>query len=188
MGKNKKSKIVYKDSELDSKEELEFIYWLNECKDAGLIENYIYQPEEYLLFDKIVVVKRVKKGKKEIDKDVTLLSAHIYSPDFSIKFTEKFNELYLKNDWNKFFKFFNVNEQFICDIKGSFSRNGGDRSFSINQKWVYQKYGIYINKIVPVDLFKTTWVPELARFTPKKKQIVEKYKNLKLLNEILKGC
>lgn len=187
MGKNKKSKIVYEDLELDSKEELEFIYWLNEGKDAGLIKSYIYQPPEYLLFDKIVVTKRLKKGKKEVDKEVTLLNSHIYSPDFNIFFSDKFLELCKNNEWNKIFKVLENDKPLICDIKGSFSRNGGDRSFSINQKWMYQKYGIYINKIVPADLFKITWVPELARLTPKKKQIVEKYKNIKSLNEILKG-
>lgn len=186
MGKNKKSIIVYNGLELDSKEENEFIYWLDEAKEYGLIADYKYQPQEYSLSNKEVIFRKVLKGKKIIEKEYTLLNPHIYTPDFSIMFTKMFYDLYEKYEWNKIFKYTNLGEPLVIDIKGGFSRNGGDRTFSINQKWVYHLYKIYIQKIVPQDLFKKTWCPELAKLTPKKKQVVEKYKNLKSIKDIIK--
>ena len=187
MGKNKKSEIVYNSVELDSNEELQFYYWLEEAKLNGLVEDFKYQPESYVLSEKVSFIKQVQKGKKVVDKEVTLLNGHIYSPDFNITFTDKFYDLYKKYTWDKLFKLIDEIKCIICDIKGGFSRNGGDRSFSINQKWMYQKHGIYIVKIVPQDLFKLTWCPELAKLTPKKKQIVEKYKDCKSITQILEG-
>jgi len=64
----------------------------------------------------------------------------------------------------------------VVDVKGSYSQNDAWRRFSIDQKWVYQKFGVYVNKIIPhpaIDkkgkprpvsaLFVKTFVP--ARFT-----------------------
>lgn len=187
MGKNKKSKITFENLELDSKEELLFIHWLNEAKENNLISEYKYQPEEYVLSDKVTLVKQIEKKKKLVDKEVTILNKHIYTPDFCVKPTEKFYELYYKFGWDKIFKRIEINDGYlIIDIKGSFNQAGGDRVFSINQKWIYQKYGIYITKIVPDDLFELTWCPELCRLTPVKKQPIEKYKDFKKLSSILK--
>jgi hypothetical protein len=185
MGKNKRSEIVYNGVELDSVEELQFYYWLEEAKNNNLIKDFTYQPKEFVLFEKVSFVKSIKKGKKVVNKEQTLLNPHIYTPDFCITFTDLFYELCEKNSWNKLFKHIDIQSEVICDIKGGFSRNGGDRTFSINQKWVYQKYEKYITKIVPKDLFKLTWCPELAKLTPKKKQIVEKYKDFRSITQIL---
>ena len=181
MGKNKRSKIVYNGLELDSTEELQFVYWLDEAKKEGLIEYYKYQPISYNLFDDVL-------GKNANGREITIIKSHIYSPDFAIVFTKKFFGLYASNKWYKIFK--NIEDykkEIIIDIKGTFSRNGGDRVFSINQKWVYQKYNIYVHKVIPFNLFKTTWCPKLAKLTPKKQLVVEKLKNLKEIEDILKG-
>jgi hypothetical protein len=181
MGKNKRSKIVYNGLELDSTEELQFIYWLDEAKEAGLIEYYRYQPVVYNLFEDVI-------GKNVKGKELIIVKAHIYTPDFAVKFTDKFYKMYIPMNWFKVFKNIDIKpNEMIIDIKGTFSRNGGDRVFSINQKWVYQKYGIYIHKIIPFNLFKLTWCPKLAKLTPKKQLIVEKYKNLLEIKDILKG-
>jgi len=181
MGKNKKSTIEYNNVKLDSNEELLFVYWLDEAIEAGLIESYKYQPVVYTLFDDI-------KGKNINNKDIILIKSHIYTPDFLIRFTDKFYNLYTTNKWYKIFKNIdNIKGDVIIDIKGTFSRNGGDRVFSINQKWVYQKYNVYIHKIVPYNLFKITWCPKLAKITPKKQLPIEKFKNLKSINDVLKG-
>ena len=74
----------------------------------------------------------------------------------------------------------------IIDIKGSFNRHGGDREFSINQKWVFYKYGDYVNKVIPEKLFKSTWCPQGARLTEKTKQVKIKYSKCKTIEEFLK--
>lgn len=181
MGKNKKSTIKYKNISLDSTEELQFIYWLDEGIDAGLIKSYKYQPTVFNLFENVI-------AKNANDNDIIFIKEHIYTPDFSIVFTKSFLELYNKNKWYKSFKNIkNINDEIIVDVKGTFSRNGGDRVFSINQKWVYQKYNVYIHKIIPFNLFKNTWCPKLAKMTPKKGLIVKKYSQLKEITDILKG-
>lgn len=186
MGKNKKSEIVYNDLKLDSNEELQFIYWLDECKQHNLVLEYIYQPIEFNLSSNIVLTKKVQKSKKIVDKEYTLLNKHIYTPDFLIKFSQYFINLIQKNNWSKIFKYIPETNELYCDIKGTFNQGGGDRVFSINQKWVYQIHNIYVQKIVPQDLFKLTFCPQLARLTPKKKQVVEKYKNFKNITDIIK--
>ena len=97
MGKNKRSKIIYNGLELDSTEELQFVYWLDEAKDAGLISTYVYQPCIYKLFENVI-------GKNVNNKEIIIIKEHIYTPDFSILFTKKFYDLYGPNKWNKIFK------------------------------------------------------------------------------------
>lgn len=35
------------------------------------------------------------------------------------------------------------------DVKGQFAQHDGGRAFSLNQKWTWQKFGIYVSKVVP---------------------------------------
>jgi hypothetical protein len=185
MGKNKKSKIVYNGLELDSKEELDFIYWLEEATEHNLVSKYSYQPCEYSLFDKEVLIQEQMKKDKICNKEFTLLNSHIYTPDFSVCFTLKFKELCAVHGWNKVFKILDIDAENIIDVKGMFNQSGGDRVFAINQKWVYQKYHVFIHKIIPEKLFNATWCPQKCRLTVVKKQVIEKYKDLKNITEIL---
>ena len=57
-----------------------------------------------------------------------------------------------------------------CDIKGAFNRFGGDRILPIHQKMVWSQYRVYINKLVPKDVFKALGVPKLCTFTTKTKK------------------
>ena len=56
------------------------------------------------------------------------------------------------------------------DVKGTFAKSDGGRSFSINQKWTYNKHGIYVYKLVPKDFFKLFGVPEACKLTAKTKK------------------
>ena len=42
---------------------------------------------------------------------------------------------------------------------------------------MYDKYQIYINKLIPEKFFQLTWVPEKCKITAKTKQIRKKYEN-----------
>lgn len=53
-------------------------------------------------------------------------------------------------------------------MKGSFNRN--QRSFSIDQKWVYQKYGYYIYKLEPKVFFRKMGILEEFKLTQKTKK------------------
>lgn len=188
MGKNKRSEIVYNGMEFDSKEELQFFYWLEEALANDLVKAFSYQPSEFFLSDKLSMSRTVvsKKGKCS-EKEYTVLQPHIYTADFKISFTNKFIDLIKDTDAEKYFKYLlTIDKDIFLDIKGSFNRNGGDRVFSVNQKWVYQKYNVFVHKIVPYDLFNATWCPEKCRLTDKKKLVVEKLKDLRNISDFLK--
>lgn len=184
-------KIKNEEIVLDSKEELEFYEWCIEGYNNGLL-NYIYHPQTFILSEEFRYDKIVKLKNKEKIVNKKLLGEHVYTPDFLIELNDKFCELFadskmfmtIEKDINKFKEF---PLKCYIDIKGSFQRFDGARSFSINQKWMWSKYSIYINKIVPEKLFKETWVPYNATLTPKTKQIREKYKDLRLITDILKS-
>ena len=68
-----------------------------------------------------------------------------------------------------------------CDIKGAFNRFGGDRILPIHQKLVMEKYHVYINKLVPKDIFKTLGVPKACTFTTKTKKPRKMYYGYSLI-------
>lgn len=173
-----KIKPTYNGIEFDSNEEIEFYMWIQEAVLNDLIYEHYYQPEEYILSTKKIrlVEKKLKTKTKKVEKH--LLHPHKYTPDFSVYLTATGLDLIP-------FICAEGIENAIIDIKGSFNQHGGDREFSINQKWVYEKYGVFVNKVVPEKLFKATWVPHLARFTPKTNQLKRKFAKCKTIKEFL---
>ena len=150
--------------EYDSKEEEHFAAWLQEAESADLVYEIKYHPMPFLLSKRqtIPVVKVLKTKTKIVEK--FLLHPHSYTPDFSFIISEKLEDY-----------FFVKSEICYVDVKGGFSRFNDAKPFSINQKWVYSDYGIYINKVVPEKLFTKTWVPKDCRLTPALKNTIKKY-------------
>ena len=103
-----------------------------------------------------------------------LLQSHKYTPDFKST---------LKTPLKPFQQYFKYREKTIIDVKGAFSRFHDQKSFNINQKWVYSRYGMYVQKVVPEKLFKKTFVPELCRYTPIKGKLIKKYKECRLIGD-----
>ena len=177
----KKQKPTYKGVEYDSQEEIEIAMWIEEAIEAGLImPKVIYQPEAYELSPKQTktVLRQLKTKSKQVEKH--LLHPHKYTADFYFKLTMKGERLNMP---------FIINENtggVVIDVKGAFNQHGGDREFSINQKWTYEKYGVYVNKVIPEKLFKSTWCPQGARLTSKTRQIKKKYAKCKTIEEFLK--
>lgn len=162
MGKNKKSNIEILDPNLnelihlDSLEEWQIYNWVLELCKLGVIKSYEYQPTEFQLSQSILYVPLYDNPK---NKSKSLLRSHEYTADFKIEFYETYGKLLSQ--------YFKIDKSMLdndiltiyIDVKGTFQRNGGDRSFSINQKIVYDKFGIYVQKVVPQDLFKTLGIP-----------------------------
>lgn len=120
-----------------SKEEDYFSWWLDDLAEKGFIKSALYEPHQYLLSDKVP----------------GLLRKHVYTPDWIIEFTTV-------PDFMK--QFHIVNKMWVVDIKGSFNgaRNTSAITFPLNQKWMYQRYGIYVDKIIPKELFENTFTPK----------------------------
>lgn len=160
----------------DSDEELQFYWYLMELKNEGLITDVKYHPQVFSLSNKILHVydKPLKTKSKEIE--VTLLSEHRYQADFYFFWTESLNGRFYSSINSRFslnYPFITNQSQksgryfSIVDVKGTFNQNDAYRRFSIDQKWVYQRYGLYVQKIIPVHLFKNTFTPKRYLFTDK---------------------
>lgn len=159
-------------------EELFFSYYLDELKEKGFIERYEYEPETFELSPEVtfnyVKTTQLKTKVKTENKTKALLHKHSYTPDFKIIPSNAGFECRMFDYLLDSFPIFICSENakngmfdiaFPCyiDIKGAF---GGKLStsitFPLNQKWMYQKYDIYVQKIKPFDLFKQTFMPKLV--------------------------
>jgi len=158
----------------DSPEEEQFYEWLKEAERVGLVSEIEYQPKPFKLTERvnIPVIVRLKTKTKVVDR--FLLHPHSYTADFSFLA-------------DKSLGFITTGQRCWVDVKGGFSRFHDAKSFSINQKFVFFRFGIYINKVVPEKLFKKTFVPEVCRFTLKQQKPVKKYANIKTITKFLKG-
>ena len=68
------------------------------------------------------------------------------------------------------------------DIKGTFARHDSGRSFSINQKWTWQKFGIFVSKVVPKIFCKKFGVAVASmksRLTNKTRKMYMGYQSIK---------
>lgn len=181
MGKNKRQqfeafdKVHGRTVMVDSREEMDMLAWLCEAKDLGLILDFEYQPAAIKLFDSVDFVN--SQGKKR-----SLFREHVYTPDFIVKFRPGVSEQ-LDVQFKVPFDRMRQNEfKAYIDVKGGFMSNGSGRSFSINQKWIYQLTGIYVQKIVPKDFFRKCGCPVesfVTRKTGKSRKMFQGYKSIR---------
>jgi len=170
--------------QFDSDEELEFWCWLKEAESRGIISEIEFHPYTFKLSDRVTIKfdKYLKTKVKTVDKFI--LHPHEYTPDFSFVIEHhKISDLnYLVENWH-----FGDGKMMVVDVKGGFSQNGDGKQFSINQKWVWSKYGVYVQKIVPFKLFRKSFGPDICRFTPKtlKPNMSKNYIGLKSINEFM---
>lgn len=171
-----------------SDEEWYFSWWIDELIEAGFIESAIYQPYPYLLSpEKTVRVRKpngVKKGKVSIlDIDYKVFNQHVYTADWDIRwsigaygvFVKPIKLLANKDEEAYFVSNFETSPAFsVIDVKGSFNgkNNTSAATFPLNQKWVYDKYGVYVQKVIPLYYTKNKQGKRIAHglfadtFTP----------------------
>jgi hypothetical protein len=158
----------------DSNGELHFKWYLDELIEKGFVEYYLIQPSSLLLSEKtdLFIVK-----KNNIDS-TNLLHQHEYTPDFIIVWTELAKNIFYTDstNYNKKIPFYannrpnqyNIKSDFtIIEIKPSFDYKNMTRLFTINQKWVYSKFNMYVQKITPEKLFEQTFTPNAFLTTDK---------------------
>lgn len=182
--------------EKESKEELHFSWALTELKDAGHIEWFEEQTPQINLSNSIWGIRTEIKKTKEKREDFQAMQRHIYTPDFLIKWkdTRLMNAFphYVKGG-SPFWGFFNIDDKInypdgfysIIEIKPSFDQNNMTRLFKINQKWIYDKHGIYVQLIKPEVFFKNFFTPQRYLFTDKSKQKRKLKFTPTMLNEYL---
>ena len=169
---------------MDSPEELWMSFWLDEVFKAGYIASFQHHPEAYLLAPAFSYKydKHLKTRTKELESN--LLSPHLYSPDFLVNWNKTARGIF----WNSILdrvQLKNIpfvaqetedgnNDYYsIVEVKAGFSMYNMGREFSINQKWMMQRFGVYVNKTIISNkkgLFKDTFTPEKYLLTDKSKQ------------------
>lgn len=174
----------------DSKEEWYFHLWIEELKTHGLILEAVYHPKPFLLFDPVSVLYQKQQVRKVKECSVIILAEHSYQADWLIYWNDRLKNILFTDlslpvrspkeipftaRWSSRGSFFSV-----IDVKGNFNQNDAWRRFSIDQKWVYQKYNIHVNKIIPMPritkkgkaspasaLFMKTFLPQRILYTDK---------------------
>lgn len=179
MAKEKKKEQRFHNGlAIDSDEEYYCLLYLEELMQAGYIYK-IERAETYSLFDGLTNVyeeeKQLKTKVNIVEKRQVLLAAHEYTPEFVVKWTPKAINLLI---W-KFYR--DVNEKFdkpfiyeqvaeypvsFIEVKPAFDQNNMTRAFKINQKWMYEKWGIFVNLVQPQKLMEETFTPREYLKTP----------------------
>jgi hypothetical protein len=179
MSKVKKEKQYYNGIEVDSQEEIAILMWLYELKNAGYIDSIarsysfkLSEPVEHTYTHN----QQMKTKSKVVEKKQTLLNGHIYTPEFRIELNQRGNNLLVWRqslDYNKKHDkvFIGVWEEGIgsvvyIEVKPKWNANNMTRLFKLNQKWVFAKYGVHINLIIPETLFASTFTPKEYLKTP----------------------
>jgi len=163
----------------ESNEEMHFTWWLEELKEAGYVKQFTraqsFTLSEPVQYDILVPRKKVddKFEKRE------LLSGHIYTPDFFILWDKPARGTFIRPaeypmlpEWKDIpfpAKYDEVIDEYfsLVEIKPAFDQNNMTRLFIINQKWMMDKFGLYVIKIIPKKLFQHTFTPSRYLITDK---------------------
>lgn len=181
MGKNKRSQLTFDDKihnvtlSVDSQEEIDTLNWLSEAYALSVINDFEYQPKSFLLFDQQKYV--------DIDgKTRTLFREHEYTADFMIDITPSANLKLAKELKVPYEALSCQNYKVYIDSKGTFNKT--ERAFGYNQKWLWQKFKIYVYKLVPKKFFKLFGCPKESQFTQKTKKQRSLFIGCKSLKEL----
>jgi hypothetical protein len=171
----KKKEYFYGDKKRDSNEEIEFNMWLDEAKFAGFVIDYEYQPEPYVITPTQTYPVTQNKVKKDgsieiIRKEKTLLRPHSYQADYKVVFAKEFFERFPDTGLLNF----REDREYIIDVKGSFDRNKSLSIFQINRKLVLYNHDTYVNKVVPEEFFKKTFVPLACAYMKNRKVLTRR--------------
>ena len=154
-----------------SSEEKHFSWFLDDLIDHGYAKQWWYEPKTYVLSEDIkydwVKETQLKTKLKVENKESTFLRGHVYTPDFCIKWDHSsVDKLWSSVGLTRPLHGDKHGYSFI-DTKGSFDPHNMTRLFRINQKWMWDKLGIYVQDIVPQKLFEKTFTPQRYLMTDK---------------------
>lgn len=179
------TKGVYKGLEYDSLGELAVLQWLFELKALGVIKA-IKRADSYLLSDTLINNYALqKKSVSSIPIEQNLMRGHSYTPEFEVIWDRKRAEnlVWIMGTRTKFDKVFightvkdNTTELVtVIEVKPSFDQNNMERLFKLNQKWMWDKHGIFVNLVKVNDLFPNTFTPKGFLTTPTGKRRILKW-------------
>ncbi len=166
--------LEYRGIMCDSYEEVYMLMYLYELKEKGLISeierapSFELSPEVADTYEEII---QLKTKTKTVQKKNIILRKHIYTPEFKVKV----NNLKL---------FYHTEDIAYIEVKPIYDQNNMTRLFKINQKWMFQKFGIIVNLVTPETLFQQTFTPKDYLKTPTGKKRKIKWE-IKTINDWL---
>jgi len=154
--------------DLQSMEELYFLWWLCDLKDEGYVSDAWYEDDKFVLgkgYEKSY--KKRMKTKTKVESE-SVLPKSVYTPDFRIKWTEKargvfYHDLVSEEKLTHGRKpMYSLGQDLTSyiEIKPSFDFNNMTRYVKIKINWLFQAEGIYVNLVKVPDIFKQTFVPD----------------------------
>lgn len=157
--------LIYRDIKFDSDDEFYVACWLEELKQAGHVIKWRRSKEaipltEGLKFDYVKTTHLKTKVKHEL-KTKEILKPSEYTPDFEAMFGAgpflslicehaKIDSLFYTNQFPKAW----------LEVKPAFDQNNMERLFKNNQKFVWYRHKIFVNLVIPEELFKKTFLPK----------------------------
>lgn len=159
---------VYKDIPYDSLEELAFLQWASELQKAGYIKS-IVRAESLLLCGPMSIDYAQQLVTKSKPMSQTILHGHSYTPEFRIIWDKKALDriVSLIGENKKFENLFlgvweNAYKDFVTyiEIKPLWDQNNMERLFRVNQKWMWDKYKIFVNLVKCPELFARSFTPD----------------------------
>lgn len=144
--------IEYSGHSFDSMEEVYFFQWCNELAGSGFISSIELQPE-FILFG----------GSKE-------LKPHVYHPDFKIKWNqaaEKYSWFGLAESSGE--SYIEIKPVILDDKKRKIDPSKREYISRLNTKWVFDKFGTYVEIVNPEKLFKKSFYPVMYAVSFRKK-------------------
>lgn len=144
----------------DSDEEEYFYHYLNELQQVGVVLRIQYHPKPFLLSDKVVVPKvTVDKKQQEKLNHVFLMHDHEYEYDYKVLLNPAYEGVFFSTTDNYHAAFPALANRrldgsllWCVDVKPTFMKDqGANTRFPLNQKWVWQRYGVYVQKIICED-------------------------------------
>lgn len=164
--------LMYKGIHFDSDEEVFFAMWCEELKQAGILSTWNRNTQELTIteglkikYDKVTPLKTKIKTERKV---FALLRPSVYTTDFILR--PCLNKVSIRKIFESITtspEVFNKNAPLFCDhnwltyveVKPSFDQQNMERLFVNNQKFIWDKYKIFVNLVEPVELFKKTFLP-----------------------------
>ena len=163
------------DEEVDSKEEMYFVWYLEELKDLGYIKDF-RRSRTYQLG--LPVTKKYIQPMMRVEdkiKEQSISKGHSYTPDYII-WWEVESVGVLCTDLEDIFD--KHKTKFICqregdqyystiEVKGTYDQNNNARITGISMKWLMSKLGIFVSMVKVPTIFEQTFTPHRYHLTDK---------------------
>ena len=193
MKKKAKKPLDYKGIPMDSKPELDFCHYLEELKQAGFIQVWERAPTYTLTkgFEiEYIHTQELKTKTKETERKQVLLRESVYTPDFKIIWNRKAIGVFVETIPSLIVGKKPQTRPFLCNVdwtsyievkpSSTFDVDGMLRVFKMNQKFMWKIHSIFVNLIVPPDLFCSTFTPQGVNIPMDRKEKAPKWPRVTL--------